>query len=51
MQSVYLETTIPSYLAARPSGLPAVAADQQSTHAWWNAERERHAFYIGLTTS
>ncbi len=48
MQSVYLETTIPSYLAARPSGMQAVAADQQSTHAWWSAERKRYALYTSI---
>lgn len=33
--SVYLETTIPSYLASRPSRDLVVAAHQQITHDWW----------------
>ena len=32
---VYLETTIISYLAARPSRDLIVAANQQVTHDWW----------------
>jgi hypothetical protein len=52
MQSVYLETTIPSYLAARPSGMLAVAADQQSTHAWWSLQLPRlfhpNSLYPGI---
>ena len=33
--SVYLETTIPSYLASRPSRDLVTAAHQQVTHDWW----------------
>lgn len=33
--SVYLETTIPSYLASRPSRDLVTAAHQQITHDWW----------------
>lgn len=36
MPSVYLETTIPSYLAASPSRDLIVAAHQQITHQWWH---------------
>lgn len=35
MESVYLETTFVSYLAARPSRDLLVAAHQQLTHEWW----------------
>jgi hypothetical protein len=35
MESVYLETTIISYLVARPSRDLLVAAHQQSTQDWW----------------
>jgi hypothetical protein len=36
---VYLETTIVSYLASRPSRDVIVAARQQITHAWWENRR------------
>ena len=35
LPTVYLETTIPSYLASRPSRDLVVAAHQQITHDWW----------------
>ena len=35
MRSVYAETSIISYLAARPSRDLIVAARQQVTHTWW----------------
>jgi hypothetical protein len=38
-QSVYLETSIVSYLAARPSRDLVVAAHQQITHRWWETRR------------
>lgn len=34
--TVYIETTIPSYLVARPSKLPRLEADQATTRQWWN---------------
>lgn len=37
---VYIETTIPSYLAAWPSRDLLQAARQQITHQWWNANRQ-----------
>ena len=40
--TVYIETTIVSYLTARPSRDLYTAALQQRTQAWW--ERERHQF-------
>ena len=46
MPTVYLETTIPSYLAARPSRDISVAAHQQITHDWWRDARERFDVYI-----
>ena len=39
--SVYVETTIPSYLASRPSRDLVTAAHQQITHDWWLVA-ERH---------
>ena len=39
MPSVYLETTIISYLAARPSRDIRVAAHQEITASWWTDKR------------
>jgi hypothetical protein len=36
---IYLETTIISYLAARPSKNLITAAHQQVTHDWWQNRR------------
>jgi hypothetical protein len=41
MASVYVETTIPSYLAAAPSRDLVTAGRQQVTHDWWRNARER----------
>ncbi|MGD9855498.1 MAG: type II toxin-antitoxin system VapC family toxin [Planctomycetaceae bacterium] len=41
MKRVYLETTIPSYLAAWPSRDLLQAARQQITHHWWTNERKQ----------
>jgi hypothetical protein len=46
MPTVYLETTIPSYLAARPSRDLIIAAHQQITHEWWRDARRRFDVYI-----
>ena len=43
---VYIETTIPSYLAARPSRDIIQAARRQLTHDWWNNERRNYDLCI-----
>jgi len=43
---VYIETTVISYLAARPSANAMVAAHQRITQAWWNHVRPRVDSYI-----
>ena len=43
---VYVETTIASYLAARPSRDLIVAAHQELTVEWWTTHRERFDLYI-----
>jgi hypothetical protein len=43
---VYLETTIVSYLAARPSRDLLQAARQQITHEWWKNERQKYGLCI-----
>lgn len=50
MQSVYIETTIPSYLAARPSSDLNIAADQQLTHHWWTHESFQFRLYTSVFT-
>jgi hypothetical protein len=42
---LYLETTIPSYLVARPSQLIRIAADQQTTREWWETQRHQYELY------
>ena len=46
MPSVYLETTIPSYLAAFPSRDLVIAAHQQITHEWWRTAMDRFDLHI-----
>jgi hypothetical protein len=48
--SVYIETSIVSYLAADPSRHPVTLRNQQLTHAWWNTQRERYALYTSNLT-
>jgi len=45
-QRVYLETSIVSYLAARPSRDLVTAARQQLTHEWWARRRSAFDIYI-----
>ncbi len=50
MQTVYIETTIPSYLAAHPSRNPAIAEDQKTTHEWWLNKRQKFRLYTSVFT-
>ena len=50
MQTVYIETTIPSYLAAHQSSQPSISADQKTTHDWWTHERHRFRLYTSIFT-
>lgn len=43
---VYLETTIPSLLTARPSPSLRVANDQQVTLEWWERRRRHFKLYV-----
>ena len=43
---VYLETTIISYLTARPSRDLIIAAHQQLTQDWWDNRRAEFELYI-----
>jgi len=42
---VYIETSIISYLAARPSRDVITAGHQQTTHDWWSIERGNFSLY------
>jgi len=46
METVYIETTIVSYLVARPSRDLIVAAHQQLTRQWWEQRRAKFACFI-----
>jgi hypothetical protein len=43
---VYIETTIPSYLTARPSREVLVAAHQQLTRDWWESRRTAFDLFV-----
>ncbi|MCL5279103.1 MAG: type II toxin-antitoxin system VapC family toxin [Planctomycetes bacterium] len=43
---VYIETTIPSYLAARPTRDLIVAAHQEITRQWWLERRNKFDLFI-----
>jgi hypothetical protein len=43
---VYLETTIVSYLTARPSRDLITAAHQQITQQWWHTQRARFDLFV-----
>lgn len=40
--TLYLETSVISYLAARPSRDPITARNQQITREWWDARRKSY---------
>ena len=46
MESVYVETTVISYLVSRPSRDILVAAHQQTTYEWWTSRRQEFDCYI-----
>ena len=46
MESVYIETTVISYLVSRPSRDILVAAHQQTTYDWWTSRRQEFECFI-----
>ncbi len=42
---IYLESTIPSYLVARPARDLLQAARQQLTRDWWELKRDQHELF------
>ncbi|MCP4755135.1 MAG: type II toxin-antitoxin system VapC family toxin [Proteobacteria bacterium] len=45
-QKVYIETSIPSYLTAKPSNDIRVVANQNATIDWWETRRARFDLFI-----
>ena len=43
---LYLETTIPSYLVARPSRDLILAGQQEATREWWEQKREHYDLFV-----
>jgi predicted nucleic acid-binding protein len=43
---LYIETTIPSYLVARPSKQLRLAADQEATREWWELRRHEYDLFV-----
>ncbi|MCX6876385.1 MAG: DNA-binding protein, partial [Verrucomicrobia bacterium] len=50
MQSVYIETTIPSYLTSRKSRQVSIAVDQEATRAWWHEQRRYFRIFTSVFT-
>ncbi len=46
MKTVYVETSILSYLTARPARDLLAAARQQMTREWWDSHRARFEVYV-----
>lgn len=49
--TLYIETSIVSYLAADPSGHAVTAANQRLTHEWWNTRRHDYALFTSRTVA
>lgn len=43
--TLYIETSIVSYLAADPSRHPVTARNQRLTHEWWNTRRHHYELF------
>ena len=48
METVYIETTIPSYLTAHRSQKEPMASHQRITREWWDQERVRFRLYSSI---
>jgi hypothetical protein len=48
METVYIESTIPSYLTARRGTREPMASHQQLTTLWWNNERIHFRLYSSI---
>ncbi len=45
-ERVYIETTVVSYLTARPSRDVVIAGHQQVTHEWWDTRRQSYELCV-----
>jgi len=45
-KTVYIETSVISYLTARPSSNLLAAAWQKATLDWWDTQRKRFSLYV-----
>ena len=45
-ERVYIETTVVSYLTARPSRDVVIAGHQQVTHEWWDTRRQAYELCV-----
>jgi hypothetical protein len=45
-QRVYIETTVVSYLTARPSRDVVIAGHQQVTHEWWDTRQKSYELCV-----
>lgn len=48
-ETVYIETSIIGYLAARPSNNLIVMANVEATREWWDVRRVQFDLYISQT--
>ena len=46
MDTVYIETSIVSYLRQKPSTQVITSARQLLTHQWWNDERQNYDLVV-----
>jgi predicted nucleic acid-binding protein len=46
METVYIETTIPSYLVSEPSRDVVIIGHQQLTQNWWENEKKKYELFI-----
>jgi hypothetical protein len=44
--TIYMETSVVSYLAARPSKDPVISGQQIGTRRWWKEKRRDYEIYI-----
>jgi len=44
--TVYIETTIPSFLTGRPSDNLVVAGKQEVTRQWWEKRKEKYDLFV-----